>query len=142
MIKYFLVEKYEKKRANKNSILYLEYEGTSTSEVFRTLSKLKEEYSELSSKKKKLVQITVTSVDLPNDTDFSDEDDIADEKSSNFAQIPRISSFDANMSFDIVDLIVWANWFEKYFDKSSGSNESTCPKTVLINKGALSIFIL
>ena len=98
MIKYFLVEKYEKKRANKNSILYLEYEGTNTSEVFRALSKLKEEYSELSSKKKKLVQITVTSVDLPNDTDFSDEDDIADEVRDSIVEdncnIEYITTFD------------------------------------------------
>ena len=33
MIKYFLVEKYEKKRASKNSTLYLEYEGTNTSKI-------------------------------------------------------------------------------------------------------------
>ena len=40
MIKYFLVEKYEKKRASKNSILYLEYEGTNTTEVFRALRRI------------------------------------------------------------------------------------------------------
>lgn len=98
MIKYFLVEKYEKKRASKNSTLYLEYEGTNTSEVFRALSKLKEEYSELSSKKKKLVQITVTSVNLPDDTDFSDEDNIADKIGDSIVEdtsnIEYITAFD------------------------------------------------
>lgn len=103
MIKYFLVEKYEKKRASKNSILYLEYEGTNTSEVFRALSKLKEEYSELSSKKKKLVQITVTSVNLPNDTNFSDEDNIADKVGDSIDEdncnIEYITAFDKEEFF-------------------------------------------
>ena len=116
MIKYFLVEKYEKKRANKNSILYLEYEGTSTSEVFRTLSKWKEEYSELSSKKKKLVQITVTSVDLPNDTDFSDEDDIADEVRDSIVEdncnIEYITTFDKE-EFFINELSIF-QWTTKH----------------------------
>ncbi len=103
MIKYFLVEKYEKKRASKNSILYLEYEGTNTTEVFRALSKLKEEYSDLSSKKKKLVQITVTTVNLPDDTNFSDEDNIADKIGDsiveNNSNIEYITAFDKEEFF-------------------------------------------